>query len=339
MKSRLYKFFFPHEENDYRPHALQRAALAGMVMLALISFSVANLHSMLWVSSNWLVSTILPAVLVEETNAARADEGYTPLVRNSVLDEAARLKAEDMAKGEYFSHWSPEGVSPWHWFNEANYDYLYAGENLAVHFTDSTKVVEAWLDSPTHRDNIMNGIYSEIGIGTAKGQYEGYDTVFVVQLFGTPKTLVTEPVMTEELVDDAPVEATESIEPPPEVAGVSEVEDAVANLTESGTVVYESFAETVGERAGEVENTVSSAVGNITSSPTFFSKMLTSPRLVLQIIYTLIGIMIAVALITSLWVEWRHRHSLQVAYAMAMLVLMVGLFQLHIWASGSALIA
>jgi hypothetical protein len=63
---------------------------------------------------------------------------------------------------------------------------VHAGENLAIHFTDSGDVVQAWMDSPTHRANIMNGNYTEIGVGTAEGTYEGFDTVYVVQLFGTP---------------------------------------------------------------------------------------------------------------------------------------------------------
>jgi hypothetical protein len=108
------------------------------------------------------------------------------LQRNTVLDTAAKLKAEDMAKNEYFSHFSPTGVSPWHWFDQAGYVYAHAGENLAIHFTDSSEVVEAWMDSPTHRQNIVNSLYTEIGVGTAKGKFDGYDTVYVVQLFGTP---------------------------------------------------------------------------------------------------------------------------------------------------------
>jgi len=91
-----------------------------------------------------------------------------------------------MANNEYFAHYSPDGVSPWFWFGRANYNFVHAGENLAIHFTDSGDVVEAWMESPTHRANIMNGNYTEIGVGTAEGTYEGYSTVYVVQLFGTP---------------------------------------------------------------------------------------------------------------------------------------------------------
>ncbi|MEX2340835.1 MAG: CAP domain-containing protein, partial [Candidatus Paceibacterota bacterium] len=95
------------DEASLKPHPLQKAAMFGMMALVLISFSLANVHSILWISSEWLVSTILPAVVTDATNKARAAEGQVPLSRNALLDEAARLKAEDMARQGYFAHWSP----------------------------------------------------------------------------------------------------------------------------------------------------------------------------------------------------------------------------------------
>lgn len=182
----MYQHLVPTKENGYWPRVLQRVAMVGMLGLVLLSFLATNLQALLWQSSSWLVGAILPAVVVEETNEARAKADLDPVSRSETLDRAATLKAEHMAKNGYFAHYSPEGISPWHWFSEAGYQYAYAGENLAVHFTDSEEVVEAWLDSPTHRANIENQNYREIGIGTAKGSFEGQNTVFVVQLFGTP---------------------------------------------------------------------------------------------------------------------------------------------------------
>jgi uncharacterized protein YkwD len=165
---------------------LQRISLSLMAVLILLTFVAANLQAVLWQSSQWLVSTVLPAVVVELTNDERSDNNVGPLRRNATLDAAAKLKAEHMAKNQYFAHFAPDGTSPWYWFKEAGYTYAHAGENLAIHFTDSTEVVEAWMDSPTHRENIVNGLYTEIGVGTAKGKFDGYNTVYVVQLFGTP---------------------------------------------------------------------------------------------------------------------------------------------------------
>ena len=174
------------ETGNYSLDGFQRLALGGMFVLTLLTFVGANLHAYLWQSSDWLVSTVLPSVVVKLTNEERSDLSKAPLRRNATLDAAAQMKANHMAKNEYFSHYAPNGTSPWYWFDQAGYTYAYAGENLAIHFTDSTEVVDAWMDSPTHRENIVNGNFTEIGVGTAKGEYEGYETVYVVQLFGTP---------------------------------------------------------------------------------------------------------------------------------------------------------
>lgn len=178
---------------------LRRGAILGMTFLVLISFLVANFQALLWQTSDWLVGAILPAVVVNLTNNEREALAAPPLYRSSILDQAAKLKAEDMAAGEYFSHNSPTGITPWHWFQEVGYVYAHAGENLAVYFSDSDEVVKAWMNSPTHRANILNATYQEIGIGTAKGRYQGHDTVFVVQLFGTP---AVPPVTTEAIVKE-----------------------------------------------------------------------------------------------------------------------------------------
>ena len=168
---------------SYAPDMLQRFAVTLMMLLVLLTFVGANLHALLWQSSQWLVSTVLPAVVVDLTNEERAEFSEAPLRRNSILDEAARQKAEHMAQKEYFAHYAPDGTSPWFWFDQAGYVYAHAGENLAIHFTDSEEVVEAWMDSPSHRENIVSGKFTEIGVGTAKGEFEGYETVYVVQLF------------------------------------------------------------------------------------------------------------------------------------------------------------
>src|SRR3989338_10289262 len=103
-----------------------------------------------------------------------------------ILQKAAQLKAEDMAAKEYFAHDSPEGLKPWHWFEEAGYDFRSAGENLAVYFSDSAEVERAWMNSPSHRANLLSEHFTEIGIALSQGQYQGHDTVYVVQMFASP---------------------------------------------------------------------------------------------------------------------------------------------------------
>jgi len=255
---KLKDVFIPNESNGYAPHALQRVAAVLMAVMIVVTFAMANIQSMIWIGSEWMVSTILPAVVVKETNQERSTSALVPLKRTAVLDYAATLKAQHMAQNGYFSHYSPDGVSPWYWFGVANYNFRHAGENLAVHFKDSSQLVDAWMDSPTHRANIMNGQYEEIGIGVAEGTYEGYDTVFVVQLFGTPTAGAvpnilgandTEPKPDIEATGSQPVDITAPVsveEPEPEPEPETESESVLA-LTE----VPEESLETTDPAASE----------------------------------------------------------------------------------------
>lgn len=224
--------FVPHAGNDYHPHFLQKTAMAMMSFLVILTFVMSNIQALVWVNVDWMVSAILPAVIVASTNDEREDDSLSELKRNPVLDQAAQMKAEHMAAEGYFAHYSPSGVSPWHWFKTANYNFIHAGENLAVHFTDSGRLVDAWMDSPTHRANIMNGQFTEIGIGVAEGEYEGYDTLFVVQMFGSP-SLVPASAITETVAKSEPVpvlavaEAEVAPETPQTAAVLSETTDAV----------------------------------------------------------------------------------------------------------------
>jgi len=133
------------------------------------------------------LSAIYGSVLVSLTNKDRVSQNISELKINSLLEIAAQMKADDMAKNSYFSHNSPDGKTPWYWVSLAGYQYKYAGENLAVNFTDSEEVHTAWRNSRGHFLNIINPKYTEIGIATSTGHYKGREVVFVVQMFGTPK--------------------------------------------------------------------------------------------------------------------------------------------------------
>jgi hypothetical protein len=135
------------------------------------------------------------------TNDGRESLGLQRLEENDVLDEAALLKAQDMMDKDYFSHSSPEGVAPWYWFEEADYNYKYAGENLAVGFVDSEEVYEAWLNSPSHKENLLNSKYSDIGMAILKGNFQGNETTIVVQLFGTPLATTIKETKTEQTIE------------------------------------------------------------------------------------------------------------------------------------------
>ncbi len=216
----LLDHFIPHERNNHHPHFLRHRVLVGYsLILILVKVAVVVLPIAL-PSSSLYSSAITPQNIIDLTNQTRANLGLSALQINNLLMQAAQNKANDMAQNKYFSHTSPAGVTPWSWIIGAGYTYRYAGENLAVHFSQAEETLAGWLASPTHRANIASDKYKEIGLGVAEGEYQGTVGTFVVQMFGLsladveamPKTPV---VLTE--ATPAPVVVSEKLAP--EVAG------------------------------------------------------------------------------------------------------------------------
>lgn len=189
MISWFKKHFIPHNKNDHRPHFLRGESvrrIIGIVLLVeLIAFILPTIN-FVGLVNNFNLSAVLPAVLNSLTNQERNQNKLKELSVNPLLSKAAQLKAEDMASKGYFAHTSPEGKTPWYWFDKVGYSYDYAGENLAINFSDSKDVTEAWMNSKTHRLNIEGTKYKEMGTGIAVGKYEGKETIFIVQLYGNP---------------------------------------------------------------------------------------------------------------------------------------------------------
>lgn len=177
-----------HTTSKKTLNILHKSVFFGLGLMFVLTVSMSDVLRIAEKNIGQLLSAVLPSVVVDLTNDERADKDLQRLRRNPLLDQAAKLKAEHMKNNDYFAHFSPEGVSPWHWFDSVGYDYIHAGENLAVFFDDSDDVVQAWMDSPLHRDNILKEEYTEIGVATVETKYQDYSTVFVVQLFGTPLT-------------------------------------------------------------------------------------------------------------------------------------------------------
>ena len=183
---RLKHLFIPHEGNDFKPHFFREASVA-IILFVSIFLLGASFGSSFFLKKTVLGATLATGVLIDLANESRMQDTKAPLTHSAVLDRAAQLKGEDMAKEGYFSHNTPEGKTPWYWFEQAGYKYEYAGENLAVNFTDSSEVHTAWTKSRGHFLNIINPRYTEIGIATSTGMYKGREAIFVVQMFGTPE--------------------------------------------------------------------------------------------------------------------------------------------------------
>jgi len=131
-----------------------------------------------------LASEITKDSIINLVNKSRAENSISALAENQNLDNAAKDKLEDMIKNNYFAHTSPTGVTPWFWFEKNGYDYKYAGENLALGFSSVEKEHQAWMNSPTHRKNILNPNYKEIGVAVGQGIIDNNLVTLAVQSFG-----------------------------------------------------------------------------------------------------------------------------------------------------------
>ena len=125
--------------------------------------------------------------IITLTNTKRAENTMGPLAENSKLDEAAKQKLNDMLASNYWEHVAPSGLQAWDFMKKAGYTYQFAGENLAKGYHDSASTVNAWMDSQTHKDNLLNKNYTEIGVATGNGKLDGKPVTLVVQLFGKPQ--------------------------------------------------------------------------------------------------------------------------------------------------------
>lgn len=183
----LQDHFVPHARNNYQPHVLHHRTLTVLSVL-LLAAKVFSLSALQFAENTVpaYASEITQSSVLELTNTSRAQEGLSSLLYNETLQQAAQAKADDMATRKYFSHTTPDGKTPWTFFEAAGYAYQSAGENLAVHFADVEPLQDAWMNSPGHRANIMSPKYSEMGVGIARGVYEGYESIFVVEMFGLP---------------------------------------------------------------------------------------------------------------------------------------------------------
>jgi len=181
--AKLKMLFIPYEANDYRPQFLQSKLLLFSVVF-LLGLKIITVGFFLPFPRNIFFADITKTDLVNILNQNRKNLGLKILSDNPVLDKAALLKAQDMIAKNYFSHQSPSGVSPWFWFKKVGYNYRYAGENLAVGFVDSDEVFRAWFNSPSHRENILNPNYKEVGTAILQG-FGSDNTTLVVQIFGS----------------------------------------------------------------------------------------------------------------------------------------------------------
>ncbi len=181
---KLVHLLIPRESNNHKAKILHPSGLFALALFLIIFQGVLGFAEKKAPSVLGFAAQISIDEVVALTNSKRAEKGLPPLTLNQTLSSAAFTKGRDMIDRDYWAHTAPDGTTPWSFFNRFGYKYRYAGENLARDFNSASAAVEAWMNSPTHRDNILNPKYKEIGIGITEGDLAGSDTTIIVQFFG-----------------------------------------------------------------------------------------------------------------------------------------------------------
>lgn len=177
---------FPRDSNNHKARLLHTPYLFYIVIFLLVFQIALEIIPATGARILGYAAQIDTNQIIELTNQKRNDAGLSPLTKNSQLEQAAKAKGEHMLANDYWAHVAPDGTEPWAFFGNVGYSYKYAGENLARDFSSANATVDAWMASPSHRDNMLSSKYREIGIAVVEGDLAGEEATIVVQLFGTP---------------------------------------------------------------------------------------------------------------------------------------------------------
>ncbi len=276
MRKHLHNFFIPHEGNDYHPHILHTKRAFFYSTAFLITKIIVVGFALLLPAQVFVIPDVLQqqqSEIVALTNQVRESRGVQVLEQEGKLFTSSQHKADDMGLHSYFSHTSPNGEKLADFLIKSGYDYEAAGENLAVGFSSAEELIDAWIASPTHYNNLIDTDFQEFGVGLTAGSYEGHPVVYVASHFGSPKSLpevevaaeiIPEPVEDVPSVDLEPGVVEEIVEQPVEtIPDPVELPLATEEIVEVVEKVEES------ELVEDLENTedVSPFLTSVISQP------------------------------------------------------------------------
>lgn len=182
----LLSLFVPDRQNNHKAWLVHNYSLWAVTVF------VFGLQLMWWQPWNDRLQVLgqetgySAAEVIALSNQARQSHGIANVTVDQRLMQAAQAKAEDMFAFNYWDHYSPSKRAPWKFILDAGYPYLYAGENLARNYHTAQAVVQAWLDSPSHRENLLNPQFKHIGVAVAQGRIADKDSLVVVQFLAAP---------------------------------------------------------------------------------------------------------------------------------------------------------
>lgn len=307
--------FIPHKENDFTPHIFTEAGALILVLILVLLFASSFTTSTLVKRSSQFAG-VYASVLVDLTNSARVENELPPLTKNSLLESAAILKANDMVTNNYFAHTSPLGVTPWDWLVEVGYDFLYAGENLAEGFRESVDINRGWLTSPSHRANIVSPYFTEIGIAVVEGNYKGSSTIFVVEYFGQPRAVpLLAPVTGEPVVSSA---TTSLATAPSKVLGATSENVSVGVLMEDDYFI--GAKNLLGDATGSI---ITVNTESVPKYSTWAERFLVHEPKLIQTLFTIIVTVVFISLILFISIEFRSHHRRYALYGVGIVIFLI----------------
>lgn len=329
--------FFPHEGNGHKPHLLRPRTVAFACLVAVVAELGFFLAATYFVPRTKFFGIIDANALVDETNQQRTQNGVADLTVDPLLTQVAQDKVNDMVANGYFAHTSPSGLTPWYWFEKVGYMFSAAGENLAVNFTDSEAVTDAWMNSPEHRANILDGQFTEIGIAAAQGTYNGQPAIYVAEEFGTPAAAPIAFVNSAAAAETAPSVVTTTETVPAKTAPVKTGSGSTAVKTSPkpvavvSTVIATPTAQTSGTQpiaitipaAQPVMTTTvpqGSAIITQPAQENIFQHLISNPETLTDDFYYALMALFAAAVILNMFVKVRTRFPHLIAGGMAVIV-------------------
>lgn len=235
---KLAQLVIPHQDNNHKARLLQVPGLLVLTFLFVFFQQFINFSPQIGVGVLGYASQIPPSQVIELSNQKRLEAGLSELRTNPLLTQAAAAKGADMLAKGYWAHVSPDGTEPWSFFKAAGYTYRYAGENLARDFSSPSDAVNAWMASPSHRDNLLSDRYNEIGVAVVEGKLNGVETTIIVQLFGTQSSSAAIPVAAAQPSDTVLAEDQPDVSEPAPVVTRDSIEVQAQTLAPSAQTTH-----------------------------------------------------------------------------------------------------
>lgn len=302
-------FFLPSRTNKFHPVALRPT---GLLIFLAIFIAITPVYNIVTAGKPQVLgyaTNISVGDLFNISNQERVNNGLGALSLNSQLNSAAQAKANDMFADNYWAHVAPDGTQPWYFFAAVGYDYTSAGENLAKDFNTSAGVVNGWMNSPSHRANVLNSAYKDVGYAVVNGTLLGSETTLVVAMYGNPVEQI--------------VASTEPVIPEPEpVIQQPDTSSYTPSDTPSEQQIQEpTQTEPVATTDSETQTTTSE-VSSTDTTETKVQPVTNAQNIVTENTAGVLGAVISVPLKKYVSLNWGQKASLLLASTMILLFIM-----------------